>query len=304
MTRAASVSRLGASRASAVSQKRGKWVAAHLAVCRRVIAVVLLACAIAPTAYGATLNVNTAVDAFDVGGTCSLREAIDSANKNQSLHGCIASGAYGSDTINVPAGDFVLTRVGSDNTDALGDLDILDNVILIGAGPGVTNIRGDTSAPNADRDRILHVVTNGISVELRNLTLRDGRTNNQAAGAGLRSEPGTITTLTNVVVGLNSADGNAGGILNQGVMNLDGSAVTNNETRNAADGGGGIFNDGTMLIVDSRILDNSISPGNLLGAGIYNKVQANLTITNSAIEGNTATSAQIGGGGAGIGNLG
>ena len=55
----------------------------------------------AGTANAATITVTTALDEFDLSpnATCSLREAIESANRNSDFGGCIGIGAYGADTI-------------------------------------------------------------------------------------------------------------------------------------------------------------------------------------------------------------
>ena len=65
---------------------------------------------------------------------------------------------------------------------------------------------------------------------LIDLTLRDGLEDGGVAGGGLRTEPNTNTTLTRVHVFQNSAGGNAGGILNQGIMVINESVVRANQT--------------------------------------------------------------------------
>ena len=66
-------------------------------------------------AYAATFTVTKTADTAD--GTCdadcSLREAISAANA-----------FAGTDTIIVPTGTYVRTLTGSDDTNALGDLDV------------------------------------------------------------------------------------------------------------------------------------------------------------------------------------
>jgi len=156
------------------------------------------------------INVNTAVDEFGTGAGCSLREAIQSANTNADFGGCNSSSIYGNDHINIPPGTYNLTSSASDeNANVNADLDILESVTLVGAGPGEggngtsTSINGGASF----NGRLVHVL--GGTVTLQNMTIERGHLASQGAGAGLRSEPGTTTILTNVVVGLNVADGNA-----------------------------------------------------------------------------------------------
>src|SRR5689334_5144116 len=50
------------------------------------------------TAQAASLTVNTTSDT-PVAGTCTLREAITSANNNTDQGNCVAIGTYGDDTI-------------------------------------------------------------------------------------------------------------------------------------------------------------------------------------------------------------
>lgn len=257
----------------------------------------------------ATIAVTTTADEFGSGSACSIREAVQSANTNADVGGCTHTGGFGTDTITIPAGFYTLTRAGIDEDDnATGDLDIRSNLTLQGAGAGTTSIAlcGNCS------DRVLQVIV-GTSVTINDLTLRDGDLPNGRAGAGLRTEPNTSTTLNRVTVGLNTVDGNAGGILNRGSMSINGSAVTNNVTVNASQGGGGIFNDdnAVLFITDSRILDNQTTGNgaNGNGAGIYNDVGAELTVVNSTIDGNTidiggTIAADVSGDGGGIFSLG
>lgn len=245
-------------------------------------------------AGAANLTVNTAVDEFGTGTSCSLREAIQSANTNADFGGCVASGVYApaiTDIINLPTlgagGAFTLTRfTGHDDANNSTDLDIAGNLTINGVSAANTIIRGDTNDPDAERERLIHVISG--TVLLRNMTLRDGRVDNQRAGGGLRTEPASTTTLVNVVVGQNVADGNAGGILNRGTMTIRESAITGNETLNAADGGGGIFTSGTLTVEDTLIGGNIANPVNASspGGGIHIAPGSSATITRTVVENN------------------
>lgn len=254
---------------------------------------ILLVCAGAATstATAANLFVTTTADTFDSGGTCSLREAVQAANNNADGRGCVGQGTYGDDTIVLGSGNFVLGRLGFDDTNVLGDLDVLDDLTIDGVAAGNTNIAGDTSANDADRDRVLHVVSGGIQVTLRELTIRDGRTTGTTAGGGLRTEPGSTTTLDRVVVGLNSSGGSAGGILNRGTMSILDSAVTGNTVRGAPvdGGGGGIFNSGTLILTRVRVLGNTVNAdleGRAGGGGVRSAATAAVTVRESSFEDN------------------
>jgi CSLREA domain-containing protein len=262
---------------------------------RRFIALTLLHLAL--PAGAANLTVNTAVDEFGTGASCSLREAIQSANGNADFGGCVASGIYSpaiTDIINLPTlapgAAFTLTRfTGHDDANNSTDLDIAGNLTLNGVSAANTIIRGDTNDPDAERERLIHVISGNVL--LRNMTLRDGRVDNQRAGGGLRTEPGSTTTLVNVVVGQNVADGNAGGILNRGTMVIRDSAITGNETLNAVDGGGGIFSSGTLTVEDSLIAANAANPADrpASGGGLLVADGASATITRTIIEGNRSS---------------
>ena len=259
---------------------------------RRVLA--LLALALAGSSAAATINVNTQSDTL--GGfpnTCSLREAIQSANTNQAVDGCAAGSASGTDIINLPAGSYYIQRddaAGDEDGNATGDFDISSNLRLQGVSPPLSLIIGDEDGVNSYVGRIVEVVGAGAVADLRSLTITGGNLENQNAGAGLRSEPGTTTTLAGVVVRQNVAGGNAGGILNRATMTINNSEVLGNATLEASQGGGGIFNDdgATLTISTSRVNQNGTfgNGANGSGAGIYNDVGATLSMTNSVVDDN------------------
>lgn len=240
---------------------------------------------------GVTVDVTTTADEYDASpnGTCSLREAVRTINDDADFGGCVRVTGSLSDVINIPSGTYSLTRAGIDeDANSTADLDILASVTLDGAGSVV--IKGGAGYSG----RIVHVLAG--NVVLRDLTLRDGNLPNGRAGAGLRTEPGTTTTLTNVVVGPNTAAGNAGGILNRATMTINASTVQLNQAVGASQGGGGIFNDNdaTLTINDSRVLDNTatVATEGLVnaqgGAGIFNDLGAMLTLDNTTVDGNIA----------------
>lgn len=267
---------------------------------------VALSCVLSASVQAATLTVNTATDDFGaVSGNCSLREAIHSANVNANFGGCIGSGAYGTDTINLPtlaSGAFQLTRssAGDEDNTATGDLDIRGNLTIQGVSASNSAIRANQSVPNSERDRVIHIISG--TVTLNDLTLRDGYVLNGRAGGGLRSEPGSTTRLNRVVVGFNRADGNAGGVLNRGSMTIRNSTIFENQSDVApgvdlgVGGGGGIFNsaNATIAVFDTRVINNRLSPGRdtfetSAGGGLHNLGDA--LIDNCLISDNTANGA-------------
>src|SRR6476659_5279322 len=80
-------------------------------------------------AWAATIPVTTTADESGATPTaCSLREAITAANTDSAVGGCPAGS--GADIISLPAGTYTLTLVGSDDTNAAGDLDISSDVTI------------------------------------------------------------------------------------------------------------------------------------------------------------------------------
>ena len=106
-----------------------------------IVAVIGLVCLTSGPAISATITVDTTDDELNADGDCSLREAIQAANTNTAVDACTAGSGY--DTIEVPAGMYTLMILGiGENSNATGDLDITENLDIIGAGAATTIIRG------------------------------------------------------------------------------------------------------------------------------------------------------------------
>jgi len=254
--------------------------------------------------HAAAITVNTATD--DFGGNlsnCSLREAIQSANNNADFGGCDSTGIYHpsiTDVITLPTlgagGFFTLTRIGTDDTNNNGDLDINSNIRIEGVSAANSVIRGDTTDDDSDRHRLMHILSGNVT--LNDLTLRDGLEDGSTAGGGLRiSDNASTVTLNRVTVTANTAGGNAGGILNSGTLTINDSLISNNQTLDSLDGGGGIFNsfNATLTLNDSRVLNNTVntsSTGTAGGGGIYNN-GATLILNNSVVDGNLADGRRV-----------
>jgi CSLREA domain-containing protein len=206
---------------------------------------------------GTTITVSTPLDVVANDGRCSLREAINVAN----LH--LPSGAMpgecppgsGTDTIVLPAGTYVLTRVGpADDTNVNGDLDVNGSLIIQGAGAATTVIDGNGGVTG---ERVLHVVVGDVTVS--GVTIRKG-----------------VQTLT---VG--------GGVYNAGSLTLAGTVVRDN----SATLGGGTYSIGPLAVTDSAVFVNTATGG--MGGGIY--TIGGLQLTNSTVSTNTAAIAGAGG---------
>ncbi|MFZ5809604.1 MAG: choice-of-anchor Q domain-containing protein [Chloroflexota bacterium] len=253
----------------------------------------------------ASIQVNTTDDELNDDGDCSLREAIRAANQDQVVSACTAGS--GADTILIPAGTYNLSRMGTDDTGQLGDLDLTGSVTLQGASNTTAII--NAGAGGGIFDRVFDVQP-GASVTLTGMTIQGG-VDNGFGGGGIRNQ-GTLT-LANVLVIANSSSACGGGLYNS--LNSTTSVNTVSFGNNQASHGGGICNDGKLALHNTSLtFDQASGSGggifnnteatlervtiasetaNLHGGGIYNT--GDITITNSTIQDNTATTGNGGG---------
>lgn len=228
-----------------------------------------------PAAFADVITVNTTADENGAGASCSLREAVKTANDNVDFGGCTRVSQPGSfEKIIVPAGTYTLTS----------ELLITASILVDGAGSSTTIVKNGSPS----QARIFHVQAGTVTIQ--DLTIRDGDPI-AAGGGGLRSEPGTIVTLDNVTVTLNTADGDGGGILNRGTMTCNNCSVTNNITTINSNGGGGIFSDDNTLLTlnSSTVLTNTAGGiSQARGGGIYSGVGATLVLSNTTVSANNA----------------
>ncbi len=223
---------------------------------------------------------------------CTLRAAVQEANL-----------LPGPDTITVPAGTYVFAVPGAnESAAATGDLDISDDLTIVGAGPGTTVI--DAGA----LDRAFDVVDAGATVTISGMTLRNGRSDPNDGGAvhneGILSLDGvsmesnhaddggaiansSTLVLQNSAILDNTAADTGGGIVNHGTLTVRGTSI---ERNNAPFGGGGVNSLGTATISESAV-DNNVSNSGY-GAGLAN--YATMTLTNVTVSGNRT---QLHGGG-------
>jgi CSLREA domain-containing protein len=236
-------------------------------------------------AYAAgTITVNTPNDEYNVAAnaSCSLREAVQSANNNANFGGCILSGIQPF-TISLGAGTFQLTIAGAnDDSNATGDLDILaSGTIIAGAGAASTTIQQTTA------DRVIDInptVAASFSAGISNLRITGGNVGGNFGGGGIiygDSNGGGTLTITGVTVDNNSAtQGPGGGIASgaRGNLTIIDSTISNNTASSPTAGGGA-------------------SAGT--GGGIDFLVQGpnQLTISNSTVSGNRAAYTADAGGG-------
>jgi CSLREA domain-containing protein len=209
----------------------------------------------------ATITVNSTADAVDSDDRqCTLREAVIAANTDSasgSVGGECAKGDPGGDVI-----DFVNLTGSPDvyklaippsasNDTHTGDLNITDNVSIVGNGSIETIIDGD------HLDRVFQIGP-GISVLIRRVAIRHGAA---SRGSGIANDGGTLT------VHLSHVHANSFGC----------------GTPNCTVDGAGLWNSGTLLIDDSTIEDNlalcKASTCRATGGGITNAAGGNLSVS-------------------------
>lgn len=213
-------------------------------------------------AQAANIVVDVTNDELNGDADCSLREAIQAANTDSAVSGCAAGS--GADTIIVPAGTYRLRRVGAnEDSNATGDLDVLQDVTILGAGGFLSVIDGNAT------DRVLHV--RGGNVVVEDVVIQNGLVPQTATGAnctnqlncdvtagagspggGILTDGGTSTTLRRVIVENNQAGrgGNAGSI-----SCPTAGAVCKTYGGEGGDGGG-VYGAGALTIESSLIDQN------------------------------------------------
>lgn len=210
------------------------------------------------------------------GGHCTLRAAIMEANASP-----------GPDRVFVPSGVYKLGIEGTgEDAGATGDLDITDDLRLVGDGPGETYVQG------AGIDRVLdigsgaHVLVQGMRIRRGNVWSEDG--------GGIRNA-GTLTLLDANVSSNKVFDGRGGGI-----FTTPGSATvlvktsvwhskSTDDSGSQAGDGGGIFNQGTLWLLNATIANNEADGG--VGGGILNRSAT--IVTSSTV---TTNGGEAGGG--------
>ena len=215
-----------------------------------------------------TIQVTTAAD--DVGGTpgsCSLREAISTANADTAspTNGCAP--ASGADTITfAPALTDQTIQLGT----GAGQHELVVSAPLSITGPGIDHL---TISGPAD-DRVIET-TGGAALSLSGLDVENGHRSDPdtALGGGIRAS-GNLT-LTAVRVADNTLTGNAA-------------------TTDAIAKGGGIYAQGAVALVDSVIAGNMAdaenwlaSPGRAIAAGGGVQADGGATVTRTFFDSNT-----------------
>jgi CSLREA domain-containing protein len=198
---------------------------------------------------------------------CSLREAVQAANAQA-----------GEDVILLAAGTYTLTLAGNEGAAVAGDLDVLDDLALLGKGAVDTVIDG------GNLDRILDVAA-GAALDLRDVTLTHGRATD--SGGAVRNQGHLVIRRSLVTANATAAgSGGAGGGIYSGGAGSELAIEASTVSANTAAGvGGGIALQGIGELVNVTVADNA---GNE-GGGIYVFASSVATIGNATIAGNQAT---------------
>ena len=217
----------------------------------------------------------------------TLRAAVIAANANPGQD-LIVFDVNGTITLSVP---------GQDDEAAVGDLDVIDALTIVGNGASNTVIQGGASAASGI-DKVFSFnplgMQPGFPVSISGLTIQFGVNGVTAFG---NSEGGAF-------------DFDAGAFDGAGSLAVSNCNILQNSTTNGDGGGIALFDGGTVTIAGSTISGNlaKTTQGDQFylgeGGGIYignaNPFPANVTIANSTVAGNSASStgqnSQLGGG--------
>lgn len=218
-------------------------------------------------------NVNTLLDGADMNPGDGACDASPEADDQCTLRAAImeTNALAGTDTIQLGQGIYTLALPGEDDTAAVGDLDIFDDLYIYGWGPDFTIIDG------GGLDRIFHLPNYlADTVHIQDLTVQNGYKANVPGGAIYNA---ANLTLEAVAIRGNEAFGGAG-IYNPGSLIAHNLLVEDNHT-NA--NGGGIITIYEMTLTNSLIQNNSAYAGG--GLETYNQTTlANVTLTHNTAE--------------------
>ena len=229
-------------------------------------------CVGSPTG-AATILVTTTADQFDppatAPGDCSLREAISAANADSV-----------DDTINLPPGDYTLTRSGAgEDGNSTGDLDVLQPLRINGGGARTTNIQAGTDKTNGI-DRVLHVLASGRLIPLNGATVRYGQSPN-GDGGGIKTDTAVNpVSLADVAITDNRAR-SGGGISASSSINFNRATISGNT---ASLDGGGLHSTRTGQLTNVTITGNTAASS---GGGLLTRNE-NYTLINATVSHNSA----------------
>ncbi|MGM0555237.1 MAG: DUF7151 family protein [Myxococcota bacterium] len=196
------------------------------------LGVIVTATAIPALGFAADITVDTTDDSFGDGSTCSLRAAIESANSDSAVDGCVTG-------------------------------DGADKIILSSGETYELTITGDTGQDNTEADLW---IDSEVDIETSD-TDRATINANQISRVFTLSGNGLATFSNLAITGGLVEPGHGGGILNDGQLTLENSVVHEN-TAQGSNGnlepggfGGGIYNSGLLDLIDTTVWGNSALGG-------------------------------------------
>ena len=240
----------------------------------------------AANAQAATLLVTVKADAYDgvCSLHCSLRDAVAVANQSGMAN-----------TILLPSGTYILTRLDpldsagipiEEDGNLTGDLDVVGELLIKGAGLGKSIIKGPSDTYDAINHRLVEVHPDA-RVRLDRLTLKHGRS---AYNGGAVENHGRLSLRQvgadnniSTVHGMPGEDNDllgGGAIANYGQLLIRDSLFEENLTKStglsATAMGGALFNDGNLTVHDSHFDGNGSDDVEGRGHAIYNRNQATI----------------------------
>lgn len=274
--------------------------------------------------WSAVITVNTDTS----GSGCTIMDAIDSANADSALGGCLltTTGIFGDDTIVLPADNNIQTLFSTNNTNPFGSngLPIIRSKIIIEGNNGLVSRSSGAGTPSF---RLFYVTTSGDltlnnlrvmggvaddgnnsvlslgdqgpaifnyggTVTLSNCEITDNTAGNLQAGFAIHSistgSYGARLTINNTAITSNTGQGVIS--KSQGSVTQDSALIIQDSVVSSSTGVGVAVVSGTAQISRSEVSDNG-------SGGVVTGNNVTLDIRDSTISGNRAA---YGGGGLGI----
>lgn len=261
---------------------------------------VLLSCLVLPAVAAPTIVVSRTDDVFRPAclDDCSLREAIYRANLEPGPQRILLKPGVYRLTREDPRWNFDEEPDPDEDEGVRGDLDVQDELTLVGEDPEATVIQGVS-------DRLLEVVAEA-RLDLQRITLQGGRADTY--GGAIRNDGETQLSLVRLIdnQATPGIQGKGGAIANFGTLQVRFSLFRGNNS-NGDEGftgrGGAIYNLGVMNVRDSHFDNNSVTDNDVdyaHGGAIYNEGTA--YVARSSFTGNRAGEYAGGGGGAAVVN--
>ena len=202
--------------------------------------------------------------------TCTLRAAVMESNALAGRQS-IALG-YGVYLLNPPAtGNVVAVEPQQEDNSVSGDLDINDDVVILGLSADNTVIHGN------GKDRVIQVHPNG-RLQLEDTLLTGGSPLHAFEGGGLLNSGGQVTLARVSIIG--NAAINGGGIANNpGSILVRESTIMGNV---ASGSGGGVSNQAELELRNVTVSGNRAQSGGALASGLGIARLENVTMTDNS----------------------